>query len=293
VATLRGELKENESLARYTSWRVGGPATRCYKPADIDDLADFLQTLADDEPLLWLGLGSNTLIRDGGIKATVILTQGRLKAMTQIDETTIRAEAGVSCGQMARFCARQGLQGAEFLAGIPGTIGGALAMNAGCHGGETWDNIMIVETIDRHGQRYRRIPGDYEIGYRYAKGPYKEWYTAGEFCFKQGDKNQAMDAIKQLLQHRADTQPTDEPSCGSVFRNPPGDYAARLIESCGLKGFTVGQAMVSNKHANFIVSKGEAKAADIETLINTVAAKVVDTHGIELIREVHIMGERA
>ena len=288
-----GELFEKKSLADFTSWRVGGLAQRLYLPADLADLSQFLQKLPEQEPLIWLGLGSNTLVRENGVRGTVIITQGRLNVTEQLSENIIRAEAGVACPAFARYCARKGLLGVEFLAGIPGTIGGALAMNAGCHGGETWEHVIAVETIDRHGEKRLRRPQDYKIAYRSVTsvGDVKdEWFVAGHFQLRPGAKEESLEIIRELLAYRTKTQPTNEPSCGSVFRNPPGDYAARLIESAGLKGKKIGGACVSTKHANFIVNEGTATAADIEALINLVAQTVKEKYGISLVREVHIIG---
>lgn len=287
----RGELRENESMARHTSWRAGGAAERFYAPADIDDLAAFLADCAEDEPLFWLGLGSNLLVRDGGIKGTVIYTSGLLNELQSLDATGIRAEAGVSCAKVARFAARAGLTGCEFLAGIPGTMGGALAMNAGAFGGETWNIVRAVETIDRHGERRVRRPREYEIAYRSVKGPRGEWFIAAHLDLRAGDVQAGQRRIKELLAKRGASQPTSQPSCGSVFRNPLGDHAARLIEACGLKGHCIGAACVSEKHANFIINSGGARAADIEALIEYVKDKVKLEHGVDLIREVHIVGE--
>jgi len=289
---LRGLLLENASLSQYTSWRVGGPAERLYQPADVADLALFLQTLPPQEPILWLGLGSNVLIRDGGVRGTVIVTQGCLDGLKLLNDDTIYAEAGVACPTLARFSARHALQGAEFLAGIPGTVGGALKMNAGCHGGETWAIVESVVTLDRRGNEYRRRPSEYQVAYRSVQGVADEWFVAGYFRLRPGDKEQALAQIRELLAYRAATQPTSEPSCGSVFRNPPGGYAGRLIEACGLKGKRIGGASVSMKHANFIINEGNATASDIEALIDWVADQVKSAHGVELVREVHIIGQR-
>lgn len=290
-AVNRGQLLEKISLADYTSWRVGGAADRIYLPADLEDLIHFLKTIPKNEPVIWLGLGSNTLVRDNGVCGTVIITQGCLTKIKQLDENTLYAEAGVACPAFARYSARLGLEGAEFLAGIPGTIGGALAMNAGCHGGETWDCVSAVETLDRDGNRHIRYPTDYEINYRSVKQYPSEWFIAGHFKLKSGQKENALEKIRELLAYRTQTQPTSEPSCGSVFRNPPNDYAARLIEACGLKGKKIGGAIVSTKHANFIVNDGSATAADIEALIDFVAGEVKRVQGISLIREVHVLGK--
>lgn len=287
---LRGRLLPNEPLAPYTSWRVGGPADFVYLPADIEDLSTFLQLLPQDIPLNWLGLGSNVLVRDGGLEGVVIVTQGALSQLTQ-DLQSVRAEAGVSCAQLARFTARLGLQGIEFMAGIPGTVGGALAMNAGCYGGETWQFVTQVETINRSGERKLRPAADFVVSYRHVSRPEDEWFVAGHFQVSSGDKTLSLEKIRQLLEKRNSSQPTGLPNCGSVFRNPPQNFAARLIESCGLKGFKKGAAVVSEKHANFIINEGSAKAADIEALVEEIRAIVEDKEGICLIPEVCMIGK--
>jgi UDP-N-acetylmuramate dehydrogenase len=287
---LRGELRTDEPLARHTSWRVGGPAARLYRPADRDDLVAFLAGLDADEPLLWLGLGSNLLISDRGFPGTVIQTQGCLTAMRRLSDTRIHAEAGVSCAKAARFATRLGLVGIEFLAGIPGTIGGALAMNAGAWGGETWPHVALVRTIDRRGVVRERAPEDFEVGYRSVRIPAGEWFLEAELKLAHGDTEAAQTRIRELLARRAATQPTGLPSCGSVFRNPPGDHAARLIEAAGLKGRRIGGAEVSPKHANFIINLGDASARDIARLIDLVRDEVERTSGIRLIPEVRRVG---
>ncbi|MES9962877.1 MAG: UDP-N-acetylmuramate dehydrogenase [Candidatus Sedimenticola sp. 20ELBAFRAG] len=288
---LRGELRFDEPLALHTTWRVGGPARRFYRPADSDDLLLFLSRLPEQEPLLWLGLGSNLLVRDGGFDGTVIATQGRLEGVTLVAGNRLRVEAGVACAKVARFAAREGLCGAGFLAGIPGTMGGALAMNAGAFGGETWKLVTEVEMVDRHGRVHLRKPGEFEIGYRHVAGPEGEWFLAALIELEPGDVEAGQQAIRSLLERRAATQPTGLPSCGSVFRNPEGDHAARLIESAGLKGTTIGGAVVSEKHANFIINTGAATAADIERLIELVQERVEAQSGIRLRTEVHMVGE--
>jgi len=287
----RGELRYDESMARHTSWRAGGPARRFYKPADLADLCVFLQDLDPDEPLLWVGLGSNLLVRDGGFRGTVIYTFGALTALDWLDDKTLRVEAGVSCARVARETTRRGLTGVEFLAGIPGTMGGALAMNAGAFGGETWEVVKAVETLEGQGRRHLRLPDEYEVGYRSVKGPAGEWFVAAELELKPGDAEESLAKIKRLLAQRGASQPTSLPNAGSVFRNPVGDHAARLIEACGLKGACVGGACVSDKHANFIINTGNASAADIESLIKRVALTVEREQGVALEREVRIVGE--
>ncbi len=290
VAPQRGELRRDEPLARYTSWRVGGPAARLYRPADRDDLAGFLAALPGDEPLLWLGLGSNVLIADSGFPGTVIHTQGRLDTLELTEPDGLFVEAGVACAKVARLATRNDLVGIEFLAGIPGTLGGALAMNAGAWGGDTWSHVRHVETIDRRGRIRRRAPTDYRIGYRQVDGPDGEWFLAAQLKLERGDGTAAAARIRALLDRRNATQPTGLPSCGSVFRNPPDDHAARLIEAAGLKGTRIGAAEVSPKHANFIINTGGASAADVAALIDRVQAEVERTSGIRLIPEVHRIG---
>jgi UDP-N-acetylmuramate dehydrogenase len=288
---LRGELRLYEPLARHTTWRVGGPAQRFYRPADLDDLVAYLASLPDDEPLTWLGLGSNLLVRDGGIRGSVIMTHGTLRGLVLTESGRVRIEAGVPCAKAARFSARHDLSGAEFLAGIPGTMGGALAMNAGAWGGETWRRVALVETIDRHGRIRRRPPEDFELGYRHCVGPAGEWFVAAHLALDPGRATESLELIRQFLEQRNLSQPTRVASCGSVFRNPPGDYAARLIDTAGLKGHRIGGARVSTKHANFIINTGTATAADLEALIRHVAERVAAVHGVELQPEVRIVGE--
>jgi UDP-N-acetylmuramate dehydrogenase len=288
-----GQLKRHEPMARHTSWRVGGRADRFYVPADADDLAAFLAGLPEDEEVVFIGLGSNLLVRDGGIRGTVVSMRNVMNELEQREHEQLQAGAGVPCARVARFAVKCGLAGAEFLVGIPGTLGGALAMNAGAFGGETWEIVDSVETIDRRGVRRTRAPRDYAIDYRSVRPPGEEWFLSARLQLQAASRGDGGARIKELLAQRARTQPMGEASCGSVFRNPPGDHAARLIEACGLKGRQIGGARVSEKHANFIINTGGATAADIEALIDTVAAEVERRHGIRLEREVRIIGEAA
>ncbi|MBN2885334.1 MAG: UDP-N-acetylmuramate dehydrogenase [Chromatiaceae bacterium] len=289
---LRGELRLDEPLARHTSWRVGGPARRFYRPADAEDLIAFLRRLEPEEPLAWLGLGSNLLAPDEGFAGTVIHTSGCLNRLEALNATRLLAEAGVSCARFAREAMRRDLLGAEFLAGIPGTIGGALAMNAGAWGGETWPLVRRVLTLDRAGQLRERTPQEFRVGYREVQGPPGEWFLAAEFALQPGDGRAARERMRALLDARAHTQPIGEPSCGSVFRNPPGDHAGRLIESLGLKGRRLGGAEVSERHANFIINRGGASAAEIVALIGLVQETVERATGIRLEPEVRrLVGE--
>jgi UDP-N-acetylmuramate dehydrogenase len=290
---LRGEMRYNEPMSRHVSWRAGGNAKCYFMPADIEDLSVLLASLPDDEAILWLGLGSNTLVRDAGFDGTVIALQGVLNELERVNGNRVYAGAGVTAAKLARYCAKQDLVGAEFFAGIPGLVGGALAMNAGAFGGETWRHVLSVETIDRKGNRHKRNAAEYQIGYRSVSGPAEEWFTAAIFQFEQGDGSAAIAGIKQLLARRAETQPMGAASCGSVFTNPENDHAARLIESCGLKGYRIGGAVVSEKHANFIINDNGASADDIESLIRYIQKTVFDQQGVELKTEARIVGDIA
>jgi UDP-N-acetylmuramate dehydrogenase len=295
---LRGAMREKEPMDRHVSWRAGGRARLFYQPADVADLQSFLATRPPGEPVLFVGLGSNLLVRDGGFEGSVVYTHHALGGIRAAGEhgarRTFVAGAGVPAPHLARFAARHDCEGAEWLAGIPGTLGGALAMNAGCYGGETWNHVVDVTTVDRAGTLRLRTGGDYEIGYRHVarRGPGDEWFVAGTFAFEPGSRDEAFARMKSFLQRRVATQPLAQPNAGSVFRNPPGDHAARLIESCGLKGTRAGAAEVSVKHANFIVNTGGASAADIEALIDEVRATVKARTGVELILEVRIVGTK-
>lgn len=288
---LRGTLRQQESMARHTSWRAGGAARVFYQPADLDDLAMFLRSLPAEESLYWVGLGSNLLVRDGGLNGTVIATSPGLNGLDFLAENKVWVEAGVASPKLARETAKRGLTGMEFLCGIPGTVGGALALNAGALGSETWQRVVSVQTIDRQGQLHERTSDEYEVSYRHVKGPAEEWFVAATLQLESGDSAASLEMIKRYLARRSATQPTQLPNAGSVFRNPQEDYAARLIEVCGLKNTCVGGACVSEKHANFIINTGTATAGDIETLIERVAETVKREHGVELVREVHIVGE--
>jgi len=292
---LRGRLRLRVSMAQYCTWRAGGPADRFYEPADLADLCEFLRRTPPEEPLLFVGLGSNLLVRDGGFRGTVVHTHAPSLA-PQLREGLVYAEAGVASPKIARFAARAGLAGAEFLAGIPGTAGGALAMNAGCYGSETWGVVARVLTVDRSGRLRERSPADFEIGYRLCRlrAPAQQWFAAVWFKFPFGDGDVARERMRLMLRRRVATQPIGTPNAGSVFRNPPGDKAARLIESCGLKGLARGAARVSEKHANFIVNPGGAASAlEIELLLEEVRRRVHEATGIWLVPEVRIVGEPA
>ncbi len=313
----RGKLSVNEPMSRHTSWRAGGVAARMYQPADLDDLQVFLCNLPAGEPVLAVGLGSNLLVRDGGFGGTVVLLHGALKELVLMGDGSVYVQAGVPGAKLARFAALHGLGGAEFFAGIPGTLGGMLAMNAGCYGGETWQHVIRVQVMTRSGELLERTPEEYEIGYRsvvrnqdcgsriedgvervgfsqssiLTPHSCQEIFVGAWLSFEPGDADKSRKQIKELLAKRIASQPLSYPNAGSVFRNPPGDHAARLIELCGLKGLRRGSAQVSEKHANFIVNLAGARAADIEGLIAQVRATVEKQTGVQLHPEVRIVGE--
>jgi D-alanine-D-alanine ligase len=314
---LRGKLSFDEPMRRHTSWRAGGAVARLYQPADLEDLRVFLHCLSPDEPLIAVGLGSNLLVRDAGINGTVLLMHGALSELNLQSDNCVYVQAGVAGAKLARFAAMHNLAGAEFFAGIPGSVGGMLAMNAGCYGSEIWQHVTKVQVMTRSGELLTRTPEEYEISYRsvvkkqdrglgirdrgdragfsrsslLAPRSSQEFFVGAWLSFGQGDADIARGKIKELLSKRIASQPLNLPNAGSVFRNPPNDYAARLIEQCGLKGVRIGGAQVSGKHANFIVNAGGATATDIENLIEMVRITVASKTGVVLHPEVRIIGE--
>ena len=301
---LCGKLLHDVDMSRYTSWRAGGRAQHLYQPADLNDLLLFLRSLPSDEALTAVGLGSNLLVRDGGLRGTVLLLHAALNELRMTEDGMVYVQAGVPGAKLARFAALHNLSGAEFFAGIPGTVGGMLAMNAGCYGSDTWGRVARVQVATRSGELLERAPQKYEIGYRHVvrsqgSGIRDQGSGGGEMFvgawlnFPPGDSETARRAIKALLAKRIASQPLHLPNAGSVFRNPPGNHAAKLIEQCGLKGRQIGGARVSEQHANFIVNVGKSTAADIEGLITEVQTTVRENTGILLQCEVRIVGSAA
>jgi UDP-N-acetylmuramate dehydrogenase len=314
---LRGELLHDEPMSRHVSWRAGGVAQHVYQPADLADMQTYLQQIPADEPLMAVGLGSNLLVRDGGYRGTVLLMVGALTEL-RMEDGLIYVQAGVPGAKLARFAANNNLCGAEFFVGIPGTLGGMLTMNAGCYGGETWGVVQRVQVLTRSGELIERTPQEYQIAYRHVSrieergtrieggaaqpdlaqsqilnpNSSEEFFVGAWLKLEQGDVEAAKQEIKALMEKRSASQPLQMPNAGSVFRNPTGNHAAKLIEGCGLKGKRIGGAQVSEKHANFIVNAGGATAADIEELICEVQATVQKQTGINLHPEVRIVGEK-
>jgi UDP-N-acetylmuramate dehydrogenase len=294
---IAARVRRGEPMSKHTSWHVGGPADIYFRPLDVADVAAFLRSLEPDTTVMWIGLGSNLLVRDGGFEGSVVFTHHALTGIRQEGGSQLRptfhVAAGVPAPHLARHVAKHGGAGAEWMCGVPGTIGGALAMNAGCYGGETWNHVIAAETVDRNGNVRLRTPNEYNVGYRHValKESLEEWFISGVFVFERGEEAPAMRRMKKLLSQRVESQPLNVPNAGSVFRNPPGDFAARLIESCALKGVNIGGAQVSPKHANFIVNTGGASAQDIESLVDLVQTTVRLRTGVDLVREVRIVGK--
>jgi len=299
---LQGHLTLNESLAQYTTWRIGGLAECCYRPKNDKDIQAVLESLPENTAVNWVGLGSNLLVRDGGVQGLVIITNGTLNQLNfeHYDPLTklftITAEAGVACAIFSRKSARHGISGAEFLSGIPGTMGGALAMNAGAFGSEIWNYVTRVTMINIQGCLIYRNADEFNIKYRQVslkKASDQEWFLRAEFEFTRDAQSlqQSQLEIKNLLAKRAATQPTKQANAGSVFKNPDNDYAARLIEASGLKGKIMNGAQISAKHANFIVNNGTAKAKDIEALMSEIKEQVLLKHQVTLESEIRIIGE--
>lgn len=292
---MRGSLLNNEPLSRHTSWRVGGPADRYFEPGDREDLIEFVRGLPEREPVLWLGLGSNLLVRDGGFRGTVIALHGALESLRHEPETMrVYAEAGVHCARLAKFSQQKKLAGLGFMAGIPGTVGGALAMNAGAWGGETWPQVAESEIIYRGGRTEWLAQSGFRFAYRHVDTPDGFLgFLAARFAVTADAEGEHERYTRESLARRKASQPVGKPSAGSTFRNPPGDHAARLIEQSGLKGHRIGGAEVSTLHANFIVTDESARAADVEQLIRHVQTVVQQKSGVSLETEVKIVGDAA
>jgi UDP-N-acetylmuramate dehydrogenase len=279
-----------EPMAGHTSWRVGGVADLFFEPESVGELGSFLASIPQDCPVTWIGLGSNLLVRDGGIRGAVVCTNRLPKDFLMLGRGGVQCSAALPCATLAKRAAREGFGPAAFFAGIPGSLGGALAMNAGAFGGETWDSVISVETIDRAGVVRQRDKGEYTIEYRSVSGVPEEWFLGATFAFSEARSGEP-EKIRLLLRERADKQPLGLPSAGSVFRNPTDGHAGELIERVGLKGLSRGGAVIADKHANFIINTGSASAADIEALIEDVRHRVREATGIELKTEVKIIGE--
>ena len=284
----RGKLLQNVSMARYSTWRTGGKAQVLFIPADRDDLVDFLGQMDNKLPVQFIGLGSNLLVRDGGFNGVLIrLAPGLTKL--KVNGQKVIAEAGVAAPKLARFAIKHGLAGAGFMVGIPGSVGGALRMNAGCFGGTTWDIVTKVTIATVTGEISHVSADQFDTDYRYVKHKSIDdlYFIEAEFDLVEGDEK---DDITEVMQKRAKAQPIGTANAGSVFVNPDAHSAGALIEQAGLANFSIGDAQVSAKHCNFIINHGNAKASEIEELIQLVQEKVLVHSGISLKPEVHIIG---
>ena len=279
----------NELLSKHTAWKVGGPADIFFTPQNRDDLSNFLKS-NHGKQITWLGNGTNVLVRDGGIRGAVISTKKSIDKINMETKNSCRVEAGASCMDLALFAEKNQLGPAAFFSGIPGSIGGALTMNAGSFGMETWDLVKEVEVINEKGDISFIEKESFDIAYRKVTFPFRLWFLSCSM-FLSSDEETTKDNLIELRNQRIKTQPLSQDTCGSVFKNPPGNYAGALIEGSGLKGFKIGSASISEKHANFIVNEGGATAHDIENLINHTRQVVKKNYDIDLQPEVRIIGE--
>ena len=280
----------NESMAKHTSWGIGGCADLFYSPKSREDLVSFLSSVDPNLPITWIGKGTNILVRDAGIRGVVISTKSFLKEIEKTSKYLYKVEAGVACVELALFCQKNGIGPAAFFSGIPGSIGGALTMNAGSFGMETWDLVIEVEVINEKGDISFLEKESFDIAYRTVTFPFRLWFLSCSMSLSS-DEQTTKDNLIELRNQRIKTQPLSEDTCGSVFKNPPGNFAGALIEGSGLKGFKIGSASISEQHANFIVNEGGATARDIENLIKHTRQAVREKFDIDLQPEVRIIGE--
>ena len=286
---VRGRYSEDSLLSRVTWFGVGGAAEVMFRPADRDDLAAFLAGKPDDVPVTVIGVGSNLLVRDGGIPGVVIrLGKGFVEVSREGEH--VRAGAGALDANVARWCAEEGLEGLEFYSGIPGTIGGALRMNAGAYGVETKDVLVSAEAVDMQGNVHAVDANSLGLTYRHSDAPADWIFTAAIFRAKPGDRTAIAARMEEIQASRETTQPIRSRTGGSTFKNPPGEKAWQLIERAGCRGLTRGGAMVSEKHCNFLINTGGATAAELEGLGEDVRRRVRETTGITLEWEIKRVG---
>lgn len=294
---VRGKLLLNEPLAPYTWFRVGGAADALFIPADADDLADFLKALPSEVPVTVLGVGSNVIVRDGGLEGVVIRLAGRAFGGVTTEGDTVTAGAGALDAMVARTAARAGIAGLEFYAGIPGTIGGALTMNAGCYGSETKDVLVSAWGLNRRGERVDYALADFGYTYRHSQAPADILWIEATFRGQADDPQAVAVRIAEITSRREQTQPIREKTGGSTFKNPPGHSSWKLVDEAGWRGrlhaATGGGAKFSELHANFMINPGEATAADLESLGETVRADVLGKLGVNLEWEIKRIGRSA
>lgn len=284
----------SEPMARHTTWRIGGPADVFVSPESTEEVQGAIRAAREAGiPVTVIGRGSNSLVLDGGIRGMVLHLHDRFAAL-RVEENRVAAQAGRSFVSAAALSVKNGLTGLEFASGIPGTVGGAVMMNAGAHGGEVKDVLAWADVVDDEGNVHRMSNEDLTFSYRTSWLKHHGGVVVeAAFDLEFGDREASLTKMREWSQRRSSTQPLSLPNCGSVFRNPPGTHAAKLIESAGLKGMKCGGAQVSDKHANFIVNLGGAKAADVLWLIQQVQTIIEDKYDIRLETEVRVMGEPA
>ena len=291
---VRGKLLRDEPLGPYTWFRVGGAAEALFIPADAEDLADFLKALDPSVPVTVLGVGSNVIVRDGGVEGVVIRLAGRPWALVTTDGDTITAGAGALDSMVAKASAKAGLAGLEFYAGIPGTVGGALTMNAGCYGSETKDVLVSAWGLTRYGERVDYALADFGYTYRYSQAPAEIIWVEATYRGTPDDPAAVQARITEITSRRETTQPIREKTGGSTFKNPPGHSSWKLVDEAGWRGRlhaeTGGGAMFSDLHSNFMINPGEATAADIEGLGEAVRADVLAKTGVQLDWEIKRIG---
>lgn len=291
---VRGRYSEGSMLSRVTWFRVGGPAQVLYKPADLDDLRDFLTHKPTDIPVTVLGVGSNTLVRDGGIRGVVIRLGGAFAEIVADDGSqTIAAGAAALDANVARTASNHALAGLEFFSGIPGTVGGALRMNAGAYERETKDVLVAATALEPNGVLHELTPADMGFGYRHSAVP-EDWIFVGAtFQAIAGDRAAIFERMEEIQRARCGSQPVRSRTGGSTFKNPDGGKAWQLIDAAGCRGLRIGGAQVSDQHCNFLINTGDASASDIETLGETVRDRVRENSGVELQWEIKRIGEAA
>lgn len=290
---LRGRVLRGEALAPYTWFRVGGPAEALVLPADAEDLAQFLAALDPATPVLPLGVGSNVIVRDGGVPGVVIRLAGKpFGEIEPLPGARLKAGAGALDAQVARAAAKAGIAGLEFFVGVPGSVGGALTMNAGCYGRETKDVLIEAAAVDRQGRLLRLSNADFGFSYRKNALPEGLIFLEATFQGEPADPAQVEAKMAEITQMREASQPIREKTGGSTFKNPEGESAWRLIDRAGFRGARRGGAMVSEKHCNFLINDAAATAADIEDLGEEVRAGVKAALGVELHWEIKRLGVR-
>ena len=287
---VRGRYEAERPMSEITWFRVGGPAEVLFAPADEADLADFFRGLEPDIPVTVVGVGSNLLVRDGGVPGVVIRLGRGFGRLELLDDVTLRVGAMVPDAKVARFALEHGIEGLTFLRGIPGTMGGALRMNAGAHGSELKDVLVEARAVDRAGEIHVVTAGELKMSYRHTEAPADWVFTSAVLRGRPGDRDEIAAHMEEIRAMREAAQPVRSRTGGSTFKNPPGSSAWKLIDAAGMRGVRVGGARVSTRHCNFLINEEDATAADIEALGELVRARVLETSGVALEWEIRRIG---